>query len=76
MKHTVGDGNKIHLWHDNWHPHGLLLLKYNMRTMYDMGLPINSKLSVVIHETEWVWPPARFDDKVEIQTLLFEIPTP
>uniref|UniRef100_A0A2N9IIX2 Reverse transcriptase zinc-binding domain-containing protein n=1 Tax=Fagus sylvatica TaxID=28930 RepID=A0A2N9IIX2_FAGSY len=31
----VGDGRKIFLWHDHWHPDGILYLKYGHRVMYD-----------------------------------------
>ena len=35
LKYEVGDGQRIFLWHDNWHPDGVHYLKYGYRIIYD-----------------------------------------
>ena len=35
IRFDVGSGRNIHLWHDCWHPDGVLFLKYGHRIMYD-----------------------------------------
>lgn len=71
LKHVVGNGRKIFLWHDNWHPLGPLFpLKYNYRLVYDSGLSINAKLSSEIRGAEWNWPLARSETMVEVMIKL------
>lgn len=68
--YEVGDGQKIYLWHDNWHPKGPLLLNYGARSQYLTALPLNAKLSVVINGLNWGWPPSRTVELREIASML------
>lgn len=58
VKWVVGHGNKVFLWHDNWHPFGSLWEKYGARLGYDAGLPSQSKVDSLISVTGWHWPNA------------------
>lgn len=37
LRFKVGDGSKIFLWLDSWHPNGRLLDTYGFRPVYDAG---------------------------------------
>jgi len=69
----VGDGRKVFLWLDQWHPEGYLLDRYGYRLIYDSGFPINSRLHTIIKEGNWYWPAARSDDLVAIQSQLHDV---
>jgi hypothetical protein len=73
LSFKVGDGSKIFLWFDSWHPAGYLLDRYSYRTVYDAGRDIGPKLSSIIRNDEWYWPSARSDNLVEIQSRLPEV---
>lgn len=73
IKYQVGNGNKIFMWHDNWHPLGPLLLKFPHRLIYDTASSTQAKLSSVIAGSSWSWPAARSDHAVEVQSFLFDI---
>lgn len=51
--HIIGNGKRIFLWHDSWHPKGPLLQAYGHKIFNDFGLPLSSKLSVVIDRLNW-----------------------
>jgi hypothetical protein len=40
LSFRVGDGRKIFLWFDSWHPAGYLFDQYGYRTVYDAGSAI------------------------------------
>jgi hypothetical protein len=70
----VGDGRKIFLWLDVWHPDGCLLDKCGHRVVYDAGSSVNAKLSTIIRiNGDWYWPFARSDKIVELQSKLPEV---
>jgi len=69
----VGDGRKVFLWLDQWHPEGYLLDRYGYRLIYDSGFPLNSRLHAIIKEGNWYWPAARSDDLVAIQSQLHDV---
>jgi hypothetical protein len=73
LSFKVGDGKKIFLWFDSWHPAGYLFDRYGYRTVYDAGRDIGPKLSSIIRNGEWYWPSARSDNLVEIQSRLPEV---
>ncbi|XP_062166142.1 uncharacterized protein LOC133872568 [Alnus glutinosa] len=73
LSFKVGDGQSIFLWLDNWHPNGYLLGKYGHRVVHDAGSTIGNKLSTVIRDGEWCWPPARSKNLVELQSRLLEV---
>jgi hypothetical protein len=73
LSYKVGDGRKIFIWHDNWHPNGYLLDKYGYRTIYDAGYAIGPKLFSIIRHGEWYCPNACSESLVEIQSPLPEV---
>jgi len=73
LSFRVGDGRKIFLWFDSWHPAGYLFDQYGYRTVYDAGSAIGPKLSSIIRNGEWYWPSARSNNLVEIQSRLPEV---
>ena len=70
LSFEVGDGSNIFLWHDRWHPNGVLYQVYGHRTVYDAASSINAKVNSVFHNNEWCWKPARSEDLVDIQSKL------
>jgi hypothetical protein len=69
----VGNGSRVFLWFDHWHPAGYLLETFGHRIVHDSGFPLRSKLEVAIRNGEWNWPPARSNALVVIQSKLFEV---
>jgi hypothetical protein len=67
IRFQVGDGSRIFLLHDHWHPAGYLLESYGYRVLYDSGL------SSIIKNKDWFWQGVRSDDLVAIQSRLPEI---
>ncbi len=50
LKYEVGDGTKIFLWHDYWHPDGILYLKYGQKTVYDAASRIDARVASVFKD--------------------------
>jgi hypothetical protein len=73
LSFNVGDGCKIFLWLDVWHPDGCLLDNYGHRVVYDAGSSIGAKLSTIIRNGDWFWPAARSDHLVALQSKLLEV---
>jgi hypothetical protein len=69
----VGNGIRVFLWFDHWHPAGYLLKKFGHRIVHDSSFHLRSKLEVAIKNGEWSWPTTRSDALVEIQSKLFEV---
>jgi hypothetical protein len=69
----VGDGSRIFLWLDVWHPDGCLLDKYGHRAVQDAWSSVGSKLSSILWNGDWFWPYARSDILVELQSKLPEV---
>ena len=44
------------LWFDNWHPHSPLADSYGERFIYDSGMAKNTKVNVLIQNSEWKTP--------------------
>jgi hypothetical protein len=59
LKFHEGNGRKIHLWTDWWHPSGVLLDKFGYRVIYDAHSRLNARLSSVIRDSNWFWGPRR-----------------
>jgi hypothetical protein len=74
LSFKVGDGSKIYLWFDLWHPDGYLVDRYGYEVIYDAGSKIGPRVSSIIREGDWYWPSARSKDLVKIQSCLPEIP--
>ncbi|GKV39485.1 hypothetical protein SLEP1_g47243 [Rubroshorea leprosula] len=70
VKHIVGTGDSIYLWHDFWHPNGPLIEVYGQKIVYDAAIPSQAKLSQVIQGDFWKWPPARSPALLQIQIAL------
>jgi hypothetical protein len=73
IRYKVGDGRKIFLWYDNWHPAGCLINVYEQITVYDAGHGIGPKLDSIIKNGFGYWPSARSDAIVAIQSRLPEV---
>ncbi|KAL0455344.1 UNVERIFIED_CONTAM: Transposon TX1 uncharacterized protein [Sesamum latifolium] len=61
----VGDGDLFSLWHNPWHSLGPLISRFPR----DPGLtnmPVIAKLSMVINNGEWGWPPITDMECIEI----------
>ncbi|XP_028099520.1 uncharacterized protein LOC114299050 [Camellia sinensis] len=56
IKHIIGDGGNVFLWHDNWHPLGSLYDRFGARIIHT--LPDNSKVNVIVENNSWKWPRA------------------
>ncbi len=69
----MGDGSRIFLWLDVWHPDGCLLDKYGHRAVHNTGSSVGVKLSSIIGNGDWFWPYARSDILVELQSKLPEV---
>jgi hypothetical protein len=69
----VGDGSRVFLWLDKWHPAGYLLDRFGYRIVYDSGIPLNAKLAAIMKDGEWFWGSVRPDDLVAIQSQLSDV---
>ena len=54
--HTIGDGRKTFLWHDNWHPFGLLFLCCNNDSMISSGIGKDALVSSIVVDSHWAFP--------------------
>ncbi|KAL0455391.1 UNVERIFIED_CONTAM: hypothetical protein Slati_0878300, partial [Sesamum latifolium] len=61
----IGDGDLLSLWHDPWHSLGPLLLRFPPGPGL-MNTPLTTKLSMVITDGEWSWPPIMDMECMEI----------
>jgi hypothetical protein len=73
LEFKVGNGSKIFMWLDVWHPDGCLLDKYAPIPIYEAGSSLDAKLSTIICNGEWNWPHARSDRIVDLQSKLPEV---
>lgn len=73
IKFEVGDGKLIHMWLENWHPHGTLFEKYGFRVIYDAHSRIEARLSTVMKNGVWCWRHAISDELLDIQGSLPDI---
>jgi hypothetical protein len=73
IQFKVGNGSRVFLWLDHWHPVGYLLDTFGYRIVYDSGFPLQSKLDVIIKNGKWFWPRARSNAIVEVQSRLPDV---
>lgn len=55
---------------NGWHPLGPLLDAFGTRVAYLSGLPLDSKLSVILCAQNWRWPRVRTSTMLAIQSAL------
>ena len=67
ISYEVGDGSTIFLWHDRWHPNGVLSQVYGHKIVYEVASFLNAKVSNVLQDKEWCWCPTRSEEMVDIQ---------
>ena len=70
LSYEIGDGSSIFIWHDCWHPNGVLYQLYGHQIVLDAASSLCAKVSSVFQNKEWCCRPARFDDLVEVQSKL------
>ena len=70
LSYEIGDSSSIFLWHDCWHPNGVLYQLYGHRIVLDVASSLCAKVSNVFQNKEWCWRLARSDDLVEVQSKL------
>lgn len=68
VRFEVGTSSNIFLWHDWWHPDGVLIQKYGARIIYDAASTLLARFSSVIRSKEWYWKPERSHNLVLIQS--------
>lgn len=56
FRFVVGNGSRISLWYDRWHPVGRLIEVFGERMIYDSGLGRNAMVADIIREGTWRWP--------------------
>jgi hypothetical protein len=68
----VGNGSRVFLWYDQWHPDGCLLDKYGYRAIniYEAGSNVGARVSSIIRDGDWFWPAAKSDSIVQMQSRL------
>ena len=74
IKHKVHNGAATFLWQDNWHLLGPLCLHFDERIIYDVAIPSNSKVDVIISNNEWNWPIANPEDLMNIRGYMNQLP--
>ncbi|KAI8008098.1 hypothetical protein LOK49_LG07G01264, partial [Camellia lanceoleosa] len=62
----IGNGDKVFLWFDNWHPLGSLWNRFGHRILYDTGLSFNSKALQV--KCNICWPQLPWQESVVYAT--------
>ncbi|KAL0455414.1 UNVERIFIED_CONTAM: hypothetical protein Slati_0880600 [Sesamum latifolium] len=55
ITYHIGVGDRVWLWHDPWHPLGPLIHRFPNGPRVT-GIPLESKVSLVINEHGWSWP--------------------
>ena len=58
---TIGDGRDTSLWQDYWLPCGPLCDLFPFRVLSSTGLPWDAKVSDIIHDGRWAFPPSSSD---------------
>ena len=71
IRFEVGDGKSIFLWHDLWHPAGVLIQIFGSRVTYDAACNLEAKMDSVLKDKTWIWRLSRSDALVTIQCQLF-----
>ncbi|KAK4388164.1 hypothetical protein Sango_2423000 [Sesamum angolense] len=56
IRYEVDRMNLFTVWHDPWHPRGVLIHKFP-RGPSIIGVLLDAQLDVVMHDEQWHWPP-------------------
>ena len=62
----VCDGRSISLWFDNRHPLGPLVEFFGYSIITDSDLGRDERLSSIIASKEWIWPPYRSPEWIDL----------
>ncbi|KAG8391663.1 hypothetical protein BUALT_Bualt01G0210700 [Buddleja alternifolia] len=65
IQYHIRKGDNIWLWTDPWHEEDKLLSLYPQGSQ-QLGMPLNSKLSLVISNGDWVWRSSRVTARMDI----------
>ncbi|KAL0295702.1 UNVERIFIED_CONTAM: putative ribonuclease H protein [Sesamum calycinum] len=66
---SIGDGESFSLWHDPWHSLGSLITRFP-RGPGRTNIPEAAKLSAVLVDGDWSWPPITDLECIEILHVL------
>ncbi|KAL0297831.1 UNVERIFIED_CONTAM: putative mitochondrial protein [Sesamum calycinum] len=69
IEFKIGNGESFSLWHDPWHSLGSLIRRFP-RGPSRTNIPKETKLSAVLVDGEWSWPPIMDLECIEILHLL------
>ncbi|KAK4384325.1 hypothetical protein Sango_3072000 [Sesamum angolense] len=69
IEFKVGNGELFSVWHDPWHSLGTLIRRFPSGPSRT-NIPIAAKLSAVIVDGDWSWPPITDMECIEILHLL------
>ncbi|KAL0284164.1 UNVERIFIED_CONTAM: putative ribonuclease H protein [Sesamum radiatum] len=69
IEFKIGNGELFSIWHDPWHSLGTLIRRFPSGPSRT-NIPIAAKLSAVIVEGDWNWPPITDLECIEILYLL------
>ncbi|KAL0282527.1 UNVERIFIED_CONTAM: putative ribonuclease H protein [Sesamum radiatum] len=69
IEFKVGNGELFSIWHDPWHSLGTLIRRFPSGPSRT-NIPIAAKLSTVIVDGDWSWPPITDLECIEILHLL------
>lgn len=67
FKWQITGGSKEPLWVDNWHPQGVLKVKYSTRFIYEIGSHHIALVSSVLENDEKKWRPLGYKTQKFIQ---------
>ncbi|KAL2239613.1 UNVERIFIED_CONTAM: hypothetical protein Sindi_0602500 [Sesamum indicum] len=65
VDYQIGDGHGFYLWQDPWHPLGPLIDRFPRAPLL-LGVDFSTKLSTIIDEGAWQWPPFTDSECLEI----------
>ncbi|KAK4384184.1 hypothetical protein Sango_3083700 [Sesamum angolense] len=69
IEFKIGDGESFSLWHDPWHSLGSLITRFS-RGPGRTNIPEAAKLSEVLVDGDWSWPPIMDLECIEILHML------
>ncbi|GJZ47562.1 RNA-directed DNA polymerase, eukaryota, reverse transcriptase zinc-binding domain protein [Tanacetum coccineum] len=56
IKHKIGDGKSISVWHDNWNNWVSLSIKISKKEIFYAGFKDQDTIQDVLNENGWKWP--------------------